>query len=93
MEVDLENAVLIFDEAHNVESISEDGSSFSFSLKDLESCERDFKLLRQKLKEKNEECKISEQDIRKLEYPIISLYNNMSEMKKEFETEFKSITK
>jgi len=89
MDVNLENAIIIFDEAHNVETLSEDGSSFSFSLRDLSDCERDFKLLRQKIKENVEECKITEHDIRKLEYPIISLFNNMAAMKKNFEKEFK----
>lgn len=89
MEVNVTDSIVIFDEAHNVENLAEDGSSFTISLRELENCELDFKLLRQKMKNTPEECKINEQIIKALEYPIFSLYKNMNKVKKDLEKEFK----
>ena len=49
-----ENSILIFDEAHNIESVCEDGASFELSISDLENCEKDYWMLLKRLKE--EEC-------------------------------------
>jgi len=88
-EIDLTNSIVIFDEAHNLESNAEESCSFDLSLRTLENCELDFKLLRQKLRQTPEECKISEYEISILEYPITSLYMNMAQMKTSFEKDFR----
>ena len=53
----IENSILIFDEAHNIESVCEDGASFELSIIDLEDCEKDKWILLKRLKE--EGCRIS----------------------------------
>ncbi len=88
-EIDLTDSIVIFDEAHNLENNAEEACSFDFSLRTLEQSELDFKLLRQKFRQTPEECKISERDIGLLEYPIQSLFTNMSRMKANFEKDFR----
>lgn len=36
--ISIENAILIFDEAHNVESVASDAFSYSFSCEDISAC-------------------------------------------------------
>jgi len=86
MKLDIYHSILIFDEAHNIEKLSEDGCSFTLSMRDLENCEGDFKLLRQRVKQ-GEDCKITDDDIDLLEFPIQSLAKSMTAMKKEMDRE------
>ena len=39
MEIQLSNAIVIIDEAHNVEEFSREGASYSLKLDDLHICE------------------------------------------------------
>ena len=41
----MKNAILIFDEAHNIERTAEDGASFSYTLSDVNDCEKELRNL------------------------------------------------
>ncbi len=45
----LENSVLIFDEAHNVEGVTEDASGFNMTLNDLVEAEKELESLIKKI--------------------------------------------
>lgn len=89
MNISLVNAIMIFDEAHNLERLTEDGCSFKVSTKDMEDCELDIKLIKQKLK-RSEECKLTEEEVKQLEYPIMCLSKNLDNMKKSFSSSWKN---
>ena len=91
MSLSLSDSIIIFDEAHNIEKLSEEGCSFTISLRDLENCESDFKLIRQKIKH-GEECKLKDEDVDALEAPIECLAHAMAKMKREFDNERKQST-
>ena len=54
---------MIFDEAHNLESVAEDGVSFELSIRDLENCEADLNLIRQHLGSPGELIKMTEEKL------------------------------
>ena len=89
LSLDIAGSILIYDEAHNIEHHSEDGCSFTLTLRDLEDCELDFKLLRQKIKQDDETklTKITHEDVDLLEFPILNLTKAMNKMKKEWDGE------
>lgn len=47
--IELQNSVLIFDEGHNILSVSEEGASISISVEQLTGAENELKLLRDKI--------------------------------------------
>mmetsp|Transcript_16193 Transcript_16193/g.13767 ORF Transcript_16193/g.13767 Transcript_16193/m.13767 type:complete len:161 (+) Transcript_16193:613-1095(+) len=48
----LENKILLFDEAHNVERSAEDGISFVIGEKTFDDCQKDLKILEKKIKQR-----------------------------------------
>jgi len=88
MGIKLINSILVFDEAHNIERVAEDGCSFTISMRDLENCELDFKLLKQKARQE-EETKMSIEDIETLEFPIMNMMRNMTRVKRNMENEMR----
>ena len=81
----LQNSIIIFDEAHNVESVCEEGVSFELSIKDFENCENEEKILQNKLNESPDESKISFGDIEDVMASIKALKKNFLDWKKEIE--------
>jgi len=83
MGLDIRDNIIIFDEAHNIEGSAETGCSFSISLKDLDSCEKDFRLLRKKLEDNPSECRITRDEIELVEYSITNLQKNLNKVRKD----------
>lgn len=78
IEPTLKNAVIIFDEAHNIESAAEKGVSFDLTSNILSDCESDVKTLEGKFELKPNQCKTSEIDIRLLSEVITNLSLNFN---------------
>ena len=55
-----QDSIIIFDEAHNIESVCEDGASFELSISDLENCVNDGKILYKKRKKDKYESSLSD---------------------------------
>lgn len=87
MPVRLENFIIIFDEAHNIEGTAENGSSQDFSLSDLENARSELKLLKDKIEntDNNENSNASKDHVRLLLDPI----NGISEYFKNLGREIK----
>ena len=50
MDLSMRNRILIFDEAHNIESVAEDGSSFKISTKDLKNALSELRACKEKVR-------------------------------------------
>ena len=51
MDLSMKNRILIFDEAHNIEGVAEDGSSFKITTKDLKNALSELRAVKEKVRE------------------------------------------
>jgi regulator of telomere elongation helicase 1 len=83
MDISLANGIVIFDEAHNIEQVCEDGCSIELSLRDLESCENDEKLLQKEINERGDEIGITEEMVEDVMRPVKNLKKSFVQWRKD----------
>lgn len=89
-ETKLKNAIVIFDEAHNIESAAEDGVSFDLTTSNLTDCESDIRILRDKARIMPDQCKISPANINILDEVVGNMSKNLSKWRSKISEEAKS---
>ena len=81
-ELDLINSIVIIDEAHNIESISEDAASFKFKFRKLKASQS---YLEDQMKESGYNFQPNNQ-VMHLYYPVTKLFHYFDSIKKRLET-------
>lgn len=90
METKVSNAIVIFDEAHNIEGVAEDGVSFDMSSNTFADCETDVKILYDKQKLFPDDCKISPNNLSMLEGVVKNLSKNFGKWRLKLQDELRS---
>ena len=89
METKVSNTIVIFDEAHNIESVSEEGVSFDITTNNFIDCETDIKILTDKSILFPEETKTSSKDLALISDVIKNFSKNFKKWSKKLEDELK----
>lgn len=90
MEKIIKNAIIVFDEGHNILSALEDGISFDLSSRNLLDSETDVKKLQDKSKLFPDECKLDAKDLNYLSGVIRNLSKNFGKWRLKFMEELKA---
>ena len=79
--------LLSFDEAHNIESVAEEGVSFELTSNHFLDCETDIKIIRDKGRLFPEDCKSSARDLDYIEEVVTNFAKNCSSWRKKLSEE------
>eukprot|EP01016_Furgasonia_blochmanni_P020715 TRINITY_DN2311_c0_g2_i1.p1 TRINITY_DN2311_c0_g2~~TRINITY_DN2311_c0_g2_i1.p1 ORF type:complete len:931 (+),score=84.02 TRINITY_DN2311_c0_g2_i1:88-2880(+) len=80
MGVQLQNSIVILDEAHNIDAIAERSASMELKLTEIQACLRELRSLKRNLDEALEQCAIDHSQIEMIEGPLKALRDNLREM-------------
>ena len=86
LKIDWKDSIVIFDEAHNLERVASDASSFTLTASDIAACIRELQLVLKKLQSENETSSASRPEDKKERFapgnpnllqlnPIVSQFN------------------